>query len=125
MPQVAARQAAKQRIADEKREWAENFGSRRLKLAFELNQECGRLFMEEYALYTDCLLDYDDAAVCSERVSPSEDALDALRRSRYLGEEAEIVWIKYFENPGGSRIFDTDALRVVKFGKPMFKLFGE
>lgn len=89
--QDAARQEAeKQRRIDERRVWALEHGSSRLKKCVAGDYDCQRLYVTERAAleFPGFVVDFDDKAEWKVRSGPSEAALDEAMR---VG--GEVVWM--------------------------------
>lgn len=91
----------------ERREWALEHGSSRLRKCVEGGYDCQRLYAFERAAieYPAYVLDFDDKARWKSRSGPSEAALDEARR---VG--GEVVWLTRFPAPDGldQDLYDED-----------------
>lgn len=90
-----AREAEKAAREKEKAEWIRQHGSDYLKDCLELGIKANLEYVVERAAieFPGYTVDYANNAYWEEKFSPSQDALDELKRVRGLGANAEIVWL--------------------------------
>jgi hypothetical protein len=87
--------ASKERYESEKREWILACGSQYLKDCLEMGVKANLEYVAERATleFPGFTVDYADAAEWGERVSPTGESLQTLKKLRMATPESEIVWL--------------------------------
>jgi hypothetical protein len=97
----------KEKREQEKIQWIKQHGSQYLKDCLELGQYAHREYLYERAKmeYPDYILDYEDGIRYNEIYSPSQIAIDELKKVRRNTENSDIVWLT---NDGKERDWDDE-----------------